>query len=115
MPRVEQVCLESIPIDVENFLHAIEIDNTQAEDVFNTILEVIDDYDCNFWDCDYGYDDIEAEDLTMLSAYVEEDLTMLPAYGNNSLDKILRNYNKHMFIQHKDSILETIQEKLNRR
>jgi pentatricopeptide repeat protein len=112
MPRVEEFCLETIPIDVENFYDCVydclcDGDNTpQAEDMFNQMLEDLCENDYNFWECEYGYDDIEAEDLTMLAAY-----------GNNgdSLGRRLRKYHQHMFIQQKESILETIQEKLNQR
>jgi hypothetical protein len=105
MPRVEEVCLEAIPIDIENMYHCVcDIDNnSQVEDVFNQILDTIYECDCNFWDCEYGYDEI-----------VEEDLTMLASYGNN-MDLMLKNYYKHMMVQQKESICATIQEKLNRR
>jgi len=107
MPRVEEVCLESIHIDVDNMWCYCDIDNnTQVEDVFNEILDIIYECDSNFWECEYGDDEL-----------VEEDQMMLASYGNNgdTMDTKLRNYYKHMMVQQKESICETIQEKLNRR
>ncbi len=119
MPRVEDELKTALETDAELGVEHREIDhNTRAEDIYNEMLDEIDENEYDFWNVLHTYDELTHAEIAILGVcYVEDG--MVPMVNGEylipmtNIRLLVRHYYKYCFIQSKVWICGIIQSKMN--
>jgi len=120
MPRLEETVMNALETDAECLVEMMDLDhNTRAEDIYNEMLDCIDQNEYDFWEVIHTYDELTHEEIATLGVcYVEAGLVPM-VNGQYRIPRanirlLVRHYYKHCFIQSKVWICGKIQSKLDR-
>jgi len=120
MPTLRQECMESLTIEIQECFQVTELNNPTIEDIYNEVMDNIDQHDENFWSVMYPYDALTHADILELMVVclntgllqMNNGVASVPD-TDESKDRLLKHYYKTIFIHEKDWVYAKIQEELN--
>ena len=121
MPRLEETVMNALETDAECLVEMIMMDihnNSSAEDIYNEMLDGLDENEYDFWNVIHTYDELTHDEIgTLAVCYIESGLVpMVNGQYRIPMDNIrllVRHYYKFQCIHLKVWLCGKIQSKMN--